>query len=121
MAEQRAGDRRVQFEHAFDRLLALKLEQVYGILVREWVRAIGLDRNVRGKRDVGCHDLRQRIFRAAEGGEHDRQSDGGADRLRTRAGYSVPDDWVILAAPVFCDPGWSDCVIWLPKVTFRRF
>ena len=32
MAERRGHDRSVQFEHAFDRLLAVKLEQVYGIL-----------------------------------------------------------------------------------------
>jgi hypothetical protein len=31
MAERRGHDRSVQFEHAFDRLLAVKLEQVYGI------------------------------------------------------------------------------------------
>src|SRR5215471_18728694 len=105
MAERRGHHRSVQFEHAFDRLLAIKLEQVYGILVPEWVRAIGVDQSVRGKRDEGCRDLRQSIFRAAEGGEHDRQSS------RTRA----------LAAPVFCGQGWSDCAISLPRVTFRRF
>ena len=86
MAERRGHDRSVQFEHAFDRLLAAKLEQVYGILVPERVRAIGADQSVRGKREEGGRDLRQSIFGAAEGGEHDRQSDGGADRLRTRAG-----------------------------------
>ena len=37
MAERRGHDRSVQFEQAFDRLLAVKLEQVYGILVPEWV------------------------------------------------------------------------------------
>src|SRR5262249_23596430 len=51
MAERRSPDRSVQFEHAFDRLLAIKLEQVYGILVPQWVRAIGVDQSVRGKRD----------------------------------------------------------------------
>jgi hypothetical protein len=86
MAERRGHDRSVQFEHAFDRLVAVKLEQVYRILVPEWVRAIGVDQSVRGKRDADCRDLRQSIFRPAEGGEHDCQSDGGADRLRTRAG-----------------------------------
>jgi site-specific DNA recombinase len=95
MAERRGHDRSVQFEHAFDRLLAVKLEQVYAILVPEWGRAIGVDQSVRGKRDEGCRDLRQSIFRAAEAGEHDRQSDGGADRFAREQGYSVPDDWVI--------------------------
>jgi len=50
MAERRGHDRSVQFEHAFDRLLAVKLVQVYGILVPEWVRAIGVDQSVRGRR-----------------------------------------------------------------------
>jgi site-specific DNA recombinase len=39
MAERRGHDRSVQFEHAFDRLLAVKLERVYEILVPEQVRA----------------------------------------------------------------------------------
>ena len=86
MAERRGHDRSVQFEHAFDRLLAVKLEQVYEILVPERVRAIGADQSVRGKSDEGRRDLRQSILRAAEGGEHDRQPDGGADRVRTGAG-----------------------------------
>jgi hypothetical protein len=47
MAERRGHDRSVQFEHAFDRLLAVKLEQVYRILVPERVRAIGADQGVR--------------------------------------------------------------------------
>lgn len=49
MAERRGHDRSVQFEHAFDRLLAVKLERVYEILVPEQVRAIGSDPRVRGE------------------------------------------------------------------------
>ena len=43
MAERRSHDRSIQFQHAFDRLLAVKLEQVYEILVPEQVRAVGAD------------------------------------------------------------------------------
>ena len=46
MAERRSHDRSVQFQHAFDRLLAVKLEQVYEILVPEQVRAVGADPSV---------------------------------------------------------------------------
>ena len=86
MAERRGHDRSVQFEHAFDRLLAVKLEQVYQILVPERVRAIGADPRVRGKSDEGRRDLRQGLLRAAEGGEHDCEPDGGASRVRARTG-----------------------------------
>jgi len=48
MAERRGHDRSVQFAHAFDRLLAVKLERVYEILVPEQVRAVGADPRVRG-------------------------------------------------------------------------
>ena len=75
MVERRGHDRSIQFEHAFDRLLAVKLGQVYGILVPEQFRAIGTEPRVRGKSDEGRRDLRQGIFRTAEGGEDDRQSD----------------------------------------------
>ena len=86
MAERRGHDRSVQFEHAFDRLLAVKLEQVYEILVPEQVRAIGADPRVRGKSDEGRRDLRQSILRAAEGGEHDCEPDSGAHRVRAGTG-----------------------------------
>ena len=41
MVERRGDERSVEFERNFDRLLAVKLEQVYRILVPERVRAIG--------------------------------------------------------------------------------
>ena len=40
MAERRSHDRSIQFQHAFDRLLAVKLEQVYEILVPEQAREL---------------------------------------------------------------------------------
>ena len=95
MAEWRGHDRSVQFEHAFDRLLAVKLERVYEILVPEQVRAIGSDPRVRENSDENRRDLRQGILRAAEGGEHDRQPDGGASRVRARARIQRTREWVI--------------------------
>ena len=48
MANRRSGnDRNVRLEHAFDRLLAVKLEQVYGVLVPEQVCVVGVGRRVR--------------------------------------------------------------------------
>src|SRR5215472_16198587 len=105
MAERRGHDRSVQFEHAFDRLLAVKLEQVYGILVPEWVRAIGVDQSVRGKRDESCRDLHQSIFRTAETGP--RQKVTKPFRLSGRAvhgdkssSHERPrDQWIEIPVP----------------------
>jgi site-specific DNA recombinase len=95
MAERRGHDRSVQFAHAFDRLLAVRLEQVYAILVPEWVRAIGVDQSVRGKHDEGCRDLRQ-VSSEQQKEENTIASQTAAliDFAREQ-GYSVPDDWVI--------------------------
>jgi hypothetical protein len=90
MAERRGHDRNVRFEHAFDRLLTVKLERVYQILVPEQVRAIGADPRVKGKSDEGRRDLRKSLLGAAEGGEHDRQPDGGAARVRAGTGIRRP-------------------------------
>jgi site-specific DNA recombinase len=86
MAEQRGHDRSVKFEHAFDRLLAVKLEQVYEILVPEQIRIIGTNPRVRGKSAEGRCDLRQSILRAAEGGEHNCEPDSGVARVRAGTG-----------------------------------
>ena len=75
MAKRRGHDRSVEFEHAFDRLLTVKLERVYEILVPEQVRAVGADPHVRGKSDEGRRDLRESLLRAAEGGERDCEPD----------------------------------------------
>src|SRR6201982_3365397 len=95
MAERRGHDRSVQFAHAFDRLLAVRLEQVYAILVPEWVRAIGVDQSVRGKHDEGCRDLRQ-VSSEQQKEENTIASQTAAliDFGREQ-GYCVPDDWVI--------------------------
>src|SRR4051812_31824168 len=95
MAERRGHDRSVQFEHAFDRLLAVKLEQVYRILVPERVRAIGADQSVRGKRDEGSA-IYARVSSEQQKEENTIASQTAAliDFAREQ-GYSVPDDWVI--------------------------
>jgi len=86
MAEQRDHNRSVKFEHAFDRLFAVKLEQVYEILILEQIRVIGANPRVRGNSDEGRCDLRQSILRAAEAGEHDCEPDRGAARVRAGTG-----------------------------------
>ena len=86
MAERRSYDRSVQFQHAFDRLVAVKLEQVYEILVPEQIRAVGAHPRVRSKSDEGRRDLRESLLRAAEGGEHDCEPDSGTHRVRAGTG-----------------------------------
>ena len=52
MADRRSANRVVCLEHAFDRLLAIKLEQVYRILVPERVRITGSGSRVKDPRIV---------------------------------------------------------------------
>ena len=85
MGERVAVARAIHLEHSFDRLHAAKLEQVYAILVPDCVRVAGKRGNLTGADDAGGSNLRPRILRQAEGGEHDCQPDGGADRFRPRA------------------------------------
>src|SRR5437016_500341 len=84
MAKQRQGWRAVCLEFAFDRLLAAKLEMAYDILVPDRVRIVG-SATVRGAGDEDRGDLRSCVVGQTKGGEHDRQPNGGADRVRPRA------------------------------------
>ena len=84
MAEWRRK-RDIQLEFAFDRLVAVKLEQVYEILVPDQVRFARAGADVTGGKDEDRCDLRQSVVGQTEGGEHDRQSDERADRFRARA------------------------------------
>ena len=91
MAERRS-QRDVHLEYAFDRLLVAKLEQVYRTLVPDRVRVIGEpaaaqagDSKLIGAGDEDGGNLRPGILGQAEGGEHHRQPNGGADRVRRRA------------------------------------
>src|SRR5690348_9025262 len=95
MAERRSHDRSIQFQHAFDRLLAVKLEQVYEILVPEQAHPVGADPHVRGKSDEGRRNLRESLLRAAEGGEHDCEPAAALIEFAREQGYGVPDEWVV--------------------------
>ena len=89
---ERRNKRDVCLEYTFDRLLVAKLEQVYRTLVPDRVRAIGEPAPVQaggskliGAGDEDGGDLRPGILGQAEGGEHHRQPNDGADRIRRRA------------------------------------
>ena len=91
MAERR-NKRDVCLEYTFDRLLVAKLEQVYRTLVPDRVRVIGEPALAQagGSKLIGAGDedggnLRPGILGQAEGGEHHRQPNSGADRVRRRA------------------------------------
>jgi hypothetical protein len=85
MAERRS-QRDVHLEYSFDRLLIAKLEQVYQILVPDRVRVVGNGSKLIGAGDEDGGDLRPGILGQTEGGEHHCQPNGGADRIRRRAG-----------------------------------
>jgi hypothetical protein len=84
MFEQRPTPRAVHIEFAFDRLLAAKLELAYDILVPDRVRIVGSVK-VTGAGNEDRGDLRSCIVGQTKAGEHDRQPDGGAGRVRPRA------------------------------------
>ena len=91
MAERRS-QRDVHLEYTFDRLLVAKLEQVYQILVPDRVRVVGKPAPAQagGSKLIGVGDedsgnIRAGLLGQAEGGEHHRQPNGGADRVRRRA------------------------------------
>src|SRR5258708_16215905 len=84
MVEQGPIRRAIHLEFAFDRLLAAKLEQAYDILVPDRVRVVG-SAKVTGAGDEDGSNLRSCIVGQTKGGEHDRQPDGGAGRVRPRA------------------------------------
>lgn len=75
----------IRFEYTFDRLLATKLEQAYEILNPDQVRILRTGADVMRVGDEGRCNLRPGIVGQAEGGAHDRQSDGGAESLRPGA------------------------------------
>ena len=85
MAE-RPSQRNVRLEYTFDRLLVAKLEQVYQILVPDQVRVVSDRSKLIGAGDADGGNLRPGILGQAERGEHYCQSNGGADRVRRRAG-----------------------------------
>src|SRR4051794_9701282 len=92
MAERptRRARHQVRLDYSFDRLLAGKLQQVYEILVPDQVRVACEHPAMMEGGDGDRGDLRAGIVGHAAGGEHDRQPDGGADRLRAQPQLSRP-------------------------------
>ena len=86
MVERRNGKfPAVRLEYTFDRLLIPKLVQVYEILAPARVRIIGEEQRVKDGGNEDRRDLRPRILRQTEGGEHNIQSDGSIEGIRRRA------------------------------------
>src|SRR6266446_3861674 len=81
MAERHATRRSLQvhLDYAFDRLRESKLAQAYNILVPGRERLVGARITENAHEDGG--DLCTGVVGAATRGEHDREPDGGADRV----------------------------------------
>src|SRR5450755_903366 len=81
MAKPRStpGLLQVHVEYLFDRLHDSKLAQAYSILVPVRERPVG--GTVKEFDHENRSDLRTSLFRAAAGGEHDSEPDGGVDRV----------------------------------------
>jgi hypothetical protein len=75
----------IYLEAAFDRLLLIKLQQVYEVLVPACVRAIAEPLKQKGDHHEDRGDLREGLLGQVEGGQHNSQPDGGATRLRPAA------------------------------------
>src|SRR5208282_2210168 len=82
MAERHATRRslEVHLHYAFDRLRESKLAQAYDILVPGRERLVGARVKESAHEDGG--DLRKGVLGTATRGEHDREPNGGADRVR---------------------------------------
>jgi hypothetical protein len=83
MAERRSTRRlayQVHLDYTFDRLRALKLTQVYELLVPAQQRALGTQITEGDHEDGG--DLRSSVLGAAARVTYDCKPDGGADRVR---------------------------------------
>src|ERR1700680_1217446 len=82
MAERytRRGLFQVRLDYAFDRLRESKLAQAYDILVPRRERPVG--GRVKEFDDEDGGNLRAGLVGAAARGEHDREPDGVADRVR---------------------------------------
>src|SRR6266851_2976547 len=82
MAEPRArsGELQIHVDYAFDRLRESKLAQAYDILVPGRERLVGARVKESAHEDGG--DLRKGVLGTATRGEHDREPNGGADRVR---------------------------------------
>src|SRR5580658_5804784 len=97
----------IQVSYLFDRLLEPKLARAYEILVPCREHPVGA--RVKEFDDEDGGNLRKSVVRAATRGEHDREPDGVADRVRQepRSG-GVPKEWV------FEDEGYSGATLERP-------
>src|ERR1700680_1691175 len=75
----------IYLEAAFDRLLLIKLQQVYEVLVPACVSAHAEPLKQKGDHHEYPRDLCAGLLGPAEGREHNSQPDGGATRLRSAA------------------------------------
>src|SRR6266576_1158776 len=82
MAESRQnrGAFQIQVSYSFDRLLEPKLAHAYEILVPCREHPVGV--RMKEFDDEDGSNLRKSVVRAATRGEHDREPDGVADRVR---------------------------------------
>src|SRR5215475_15989628 len=92
MAKRSAERPAVCLEFAFDRLLPIKLQQAYGLLVANCVRPVGQDSEKRGDGRETCSDLRQGLVGQTEGRTYQTEALRG---FALQQGFSVPDEWVI--------------------------
>ena len=89
MAERSAEPPAICLEFVFDRLLPIKLQQVYGLLVADCVRSMrqaASIENGEGAHEAGS-DLRKGLLGPTEGGAHNCESNGGAACLRLAARF----------------------------------
>src|ERR1700758_4976165 len=86
MVKRSAERPAVCLEFAFDRLLPIKLQQAYGLLVANCVRPVGQDSEKRGDGREACSDLRQGLVGQTEGRTYHCEPNGSSARLRPTAG-----------------------------------
>ncbi|WP_263623139.1 recombinase family protein (plasmid) [Rhizobium sp. T1470] len=123
MVERRGHGRSIQFEHAFDRLLAVKVGQVYGILVPEQFRAISTEPRV-GGRAMKAAAIYARVSSEQQKEENTIASQAAAlIEFAQEQGYSVPDEWVIedegFSGASLARPGLERLRDLAPRATFR--
>jgi hypothetical protein len=80
-------------EYRFDRLLAVKLEQVYQLLVpnKRWlvgVSATANDQPQEHMNELPRRDLCSRLLRSPEGEPHDHESDCSVEGIRSNSRLS---------------------------------
>jgi len=91
MVELSAEPPAVRLELIFDRLLPIKLQQVYGLLVSNCVRPVGqVSEENRGGGREACRDIRKGLIGQTEGSTYNCQSNRGSTHVRRAAGLQRP-------------------------------